>query len=55
VRYWVDLSGLLPPALRPGNEEAVLNGIAYGGHPGRLLVTGKYWPRLFEIRLVKKS
>jgi glutamine cyclotransferase len=55
VRYWVDLSGLLPPALRPGDEEAVLNGIAYGGHSGRLLVTGKYWPRLFEIRLVKKS
>lgn len=55
VRYWVDLSGLLPPALRPGDEEAVLNGIAYGGRPGRLLVTGKYWPRLFEIRLVKKS
>jgi glutamine cyclotransferase len=54
VRYWVDLSGLLPPALRPGDEQAVLNGIAYGGHPGRLLVTGKYWPRLFEIRLVKK-
>jgi len=55
VRYWVDLSGLLQPTLRPGDEEAVLNGIAYGGHRGRLLVTGKYWPRLFEIRLVKKS
>jgi glutamine cyclotransferase len=55
VRYWVDLSGLLPKALRPSDEEAVLNGIAYGGHPGRLFVTGKYWPRLFEIRLVKKS
>jgi glutaminyl-peptide cyclotransferase len=55
VRYWVDLSGLLPKALQPSDEEAVPNGIAYGGHPGRLFVTGKYWPRLFEIRLVKKS
>jgi glutaminyl-peptide cyclotransferase len=54
VRYWVDLTGLLPPSLRPGDEEAVTNGIAYGGHPGRLLVTGKLWPRLFEIRLVRK-
>jgi glutamine cyclotransferase len=55
VRYWIDLSGLLPPRLRPGDEEAVANGIAYGGHAGRLLVTGKLWPRLFEIRLVRKS
>ncbi len=55
VRYWIDLAGLLPASLRPGDEEAVANGIAYGGHPGRLLVTGKYWPRLFEIRLVRRS
>ena len=54
VRYWIDLTGLLPAPLRPGDEEAVANGIAYGGHPGRLLVTGKLWPRLFQIQLVRQ-
>jgi glutaminyl-peptide cyclotransferase len=46
----VDLSGLL----RPGevtDEEAVLNGIAYDPSSQRLFVTGKLWPKLFEIRL----
>jgi glutamine cyclotransferase len=52
VRYWIDLTGVLPARLRPGDEEAVLNGIAYAGHPGRLLVTGKLWPRLLEIRVL---
>jgi glutamine cyclotransferase len=55
VRYWIDIGGLLPPSLRSGDETAVSNGIAYGGHPGRLLVTGKLWPRIFEIRLVPKK
>ena len=55
VLYWIDLAGLLPRSLRPGDEEAVVNGIAYGGHPGRLLVTGKLWPRIFEIRIFRKS
>jgi glutamine cyclotransferase len=54
VRYWIDIAGLLPASLRPGDEGAVANGIAYGGHPGRLLLTGKLWPRIFEIRLVPK-
>ena len=33
----------------------VLNGIAYDAAGDRLFVTGKYWPRLFEIRLVEKQ
>ena len=33
----------------------VLNGIAYDAKTDRLFVTGKRWPKLFEIRLVKKS
>jgi len=33
----------------------VLNGIAYDAKHDRLFVTGKKWPRLFEIRLVKKQ
>ena len=45
----VDLSGLLPQADRAGVD--VLNGIAYDAAGDRLFVTGKLWPRLFEIRL----
>jgi glutamine cyclotransferase len=50
---WIDLSGLLSPMyqLRSG---AVLNGIAYDSTGRRLFVTGKLWPRLFQIRLVPK-
>lgn len=49
---WIDLVGLLPSAERRG-EEAVLNGIAYDETTDRLFVTGKLWPKLFEIRLKK--
>lgn len=49
---WVDLSGLLTPAERPGTD--VLNGIAYDPAGDRLFVTGKLWPRLFEIRLERR-
>ncbi len=46
---WIDLTGLLPIAARAGAD--VLNGIAYDERDKRLFVTGKLWPRLFEIRL----
>ena len=48
VKGWLDLSALIPPLRDP---EAVLNGIAYDEAADRLLVTGKLWPRLFEIRI----
>jgi glutamine cyclotransferase len=50
VLGWIDLTGLLPASDRstPG---AVLNGIAYDAVHDRLFVTGKLWPKLFEIRL----
>ena len=50
---WIDLKGLLSPIYRlePG---AVLNGIAYDSKGKRLFVTGKLWPKVFEIELVKK-
>jgi glutamine cyclotransferase len=51
VLGWIDLSGLLPRAERTGGE-AVLNGIAYDAAHDRLFVTGKLWPRLFEIKVV---
>jgi glutaminyl-peptide cyclotransferase len=46
----VDLTGLLRPG-EVSDEEAVLNGIAYDATSQRLFVTGKLWPKLFELRL----
>lgn len=51
---WIDLTGLFPEAER-SDEEAVLNGIAYDEATDRLFVTGKLWPKLFEIRLQSKG
>jgi glutamine cyclotransferase len=53
VLGWVNLAGLLTPQERAGTD--VLNGIAYDSFGDRLFVTGKYWPKLFEIKLVKKT
>ncbi|MEO6816224.1 MAG: glutaminyl-peptide cyclotransferase [Edaphobacter sp.] len=50
VEGWIDLSGLLGNEPKDGN--AVLNGIAYDQKNDRLFVTGKLWPKLFEIKLV---
>ena len=49
---WIDLSGLLTPSDRASVD--VLNGIAFDDSRERLFVTGKLWPKLFEIKLVKK-
>jgi glutamine cyclotransferase len=53
VKGWIDLSGLLKPG-DVTDEEAVLNGIAYDESGDRLFVTGKLWPKLFEVRLKQK-
>jgi glutamine cyclotransferase len=50
---WIDLTGLLARG-EVQDEEAVLNGIAYDEPNRRLFVTGKLWPKLFEIRLTRK-
>jgi glutamine cyclotransferase len=52
VTGWIDFSGLLTPRERAGTD--VLNGIAYDAARERLFVTGKLWPKLFEVRLTKK-
>ncbi|MGH7995395.1 MAG: glutaminyl-peptide cyclotransferase [Opitutaceae bacterium] len=49
----IDLFGLLQPADRDSHTD-VLNGIAFDPASGRLFVTGKDWPKLFEIRLKPK-
>lgn len=50
VKAWIDMSGLLPALDRYGGED-VLNGIAYDAANKRVLVTGKLWPKLYEIRV----
>jgi glutamine cyclotransferase len=55
VLGWIDLAGILSPSEQTGGEGAVLNGIAYDVLGDRLFVTGKLWPKLFEIKLVPKS
>lgn len=50
VNSWINLTGLTPPEVQP-NSGAVLNGIAYDEVSDRLFVTGKLWPKLFEIKV----
>ena len=52
VRGWIDLSGLMNKG-ELANSDAVLNGIAYDSKGERLFVTGKLWPKLFEIKVVR--
>jgi len=52
VLGYINLQGILSANERP--SDGVLNGIAYDNARDRLFVTGKLWPKLFEIKLVKK-
>jgi glutamine cyclotransferase len=54
VTGWIDLRGLLSDADRAGARVDVLNGIAYDAATDRLFVTGKLWPKLYEIRLTPR-
>ncbi len=51
VKAWIDLTGIQDT--RSFNSEQVLYGIAYDAQNNRLFVTGKDWPRLFEIKISK--
>ncbi len=51
VTGWIRLEGLLS-AEDYAQPVDVLNGIAYDAENDRLFVTGKLWPKLFEITLV---
>ena len=53
VTGWIDLQGLLNPREAQGVD--VLNGIAYDAAGDRLFVTGKLWPKIFEIAIVPKG
>jgi glutaminyl-peptide cyclotransferase len=54
VTGWIDLAGLLSPEdyIQPVD---VLNGIAYDAERDRIFVTGKLWPKVFEIELVPRD
>jgi len=53
VREWIDLAGLNPES--GSRSEAVLNGIAYDPSRDRLFVTGKWWSKLYEIRVRRSA
>jgi glutamine cyclotransferase len=53
VTGWLDLAGLRQQLSQPNRAE-VLNGIAFDPATGHLLVTGKYWPQMFEIKITEK-
>lgn len=52
VTRWIDLKGILPESEKA--QDSVLNGIAYDSVGDRLFVTGKLWPKLFEIKIVSR-
>ena len=52
---WIDLTGLFDVSTLPVPSNDVLNGIAWDAQHQRLFVTGKHWPKLFEIRLVPRA
>ena len=54
INSWIDLTGILTPEDRKGKED-VLNGIAYNSENNTLLVTGKFWPKIFEIEIIEKN
>ena len=53
VLSWIDLSSL-PTLLPRSRRRDVLNGIAYDPERDRIFVTGKFWPQIFEIKIIKQ-
>lgn len=54
IESTIDCTGLLPDKLRSSKTD-VLNGIAYNPLNKKIYLTGKYWKRLYEIRLIDKN
>ena len=50
----IDCRGLLPKSLQTQNTD-VLNGIAFNPADGKIYLTGKNWPKMYEIKLVEKK
>ena len=49
----MELKGILPEAEQELTTD-VLNGIAYDATTGRIFITGKKWPKIYEIELIKQ-
>lgn len=54
ILAYIDLTGILPESDRTGDED-VLNGIAWRADEKLIYVTGKNWPKMYAIKLVKKQ
>lgn len=52
VLAYINLTGILPQSDRESGAD-VLNGIAWDSRSNRIFVTGKWWPKLFEIKLTE--
>lgn len=50
ITGWIDLKGLLSP--KEYKNAGTLNGITYDKQNNRIFVTGKMWPKIFEIKLI---
>ncbi|MDD1750024.1 MAG: glutaminyl-peptide cyclotransferase [Methanothrix sp.] len=55
VKGKINLQGILQEKDISGSKVDVLNGIAYDARDDRLFVTGKLWPKLFEIKLAAEA
>jgi glutaminyl-peptide cyclotransferase len=55
ITGWIDLGKLYPGAGKGPTGENVMNGIAYDADKKRLFVTGKLWPKVYEIKVVPRG
>ncbi len=53
VNSYIDLASIFPEAKRRESDADVLNGIAYDAVNKRIFVTGKRWPKLYEIKITE--
>jgi glutamine cyclotransferase len=55
ITGWIDFSKLYPDAGKGYNSENVMNGIAYDAEKKRLFVTGKLWPKIYEVKITPRK
>jgi glutamine cyclotransferase len=53
VNSYIDMSPIFPDSKRREVNADVLNGIAWDAHGGRIFITGKRWPKLYEIQITE--
>jgi glutaminyl-peptide cyclotransferase len=51
---WIYADGLLKAEAEGSEPVDVLNGIAYDSAQDRVFLTGKLWPKIFEVRVLPK-